>query len=193
MVSRVKLVVALGNPGSQYTSTRHNAGVWLLDRLLSQFSLGLEKTKICKALCASVCMDNQDIRFLFPQSFMNNSGQEVGKFMRYFNIHVDELLVLHDELDFVPGIVRLKKGGGCAGHNGLKSIKAHIGSADFVRIRIGIGHPGNSNEVSSYVLKKPSVSDRLSIDKALTVTEDIMPALLTGDLSNAMKQLNTNT
>ena len=190
-MSDLKLIVGLGNPGPSYTDTRHNAGIWLLQKIASSYGATFSGEKTCKADVASFSAYNCDFKLLIPKVYMNNNGAEIAKYMRYFKYEIDNLLVLHDELDFNPGVVRFKVGGGCAGHNGLKSIKSHLGSTNFARLRIGIGHPGHADQVSNYVLTKASKADRDAIERSLDDTLDKFPLVLQGHWQQFMQELHT--
>ncbi|MEE3003618.1 MAG: aminoacyl-tRNA hydrolase [Pseudomonadota bacterium] len=187
----IKLIVALGNPGSKYEATRHNAGIWFLSKIAERLNAKFTATSSCKAEIAEVCYEGRAMKLMRPLVYMNNNGQEISKYMRYFKLKPSQLLVIHDELDFLPGIIRFKLGGGCAGHNGLKSIKEHLGSTNFLRLRIGIGHPGTSAEVSEYVLSKPKPGERSNIDNAIDESMLLLDYLFTGDIQTFMQNLHT--
>ena len=148
-----RLIVGLGNPGADYSETRHNAGFWFCERLAAKLGVGLNRESRFHGLVGHSRGDSLFI--LLPQTFMNRSGQAVGALTRFYRITPAEMLVVHDELDIAPGELRVKFGGGLGGHNGLKDITAHLGTQDYWRLRIGIGHPGDRNEVVNYVLKPP--------------------------------------
>ena len=187
---RIDFIVALGNPGEKYQATRHNAGVWLLEVICRHYGGTWSPAPVGKGQVASVTIDGQAVKLYLPRVYMNVNGAEIAKYMRYFKIDASTMLVLHDELDFPPGMVRLKDGGGCAGHNGLKSIKAHVGTTDFLRLRIGIGHPGHADMVSDYVLAKPSLADHQHIMEACHTAETQVPAMVSGQLQAAMRFLH---
>lgn len=203
----IQLIVGLGNPGKDYAATRHNAGIWFIERLADAFSHGTfreEKKfqgiisnlrvsidKITDASTgAALGRRDVEIPMLIPTTFMNLSGFSVAAFAKFYKIPAEAILVAHDELDLPAGVIRLKKGGGHAGHNGLQNIIAQLGTPEFVRLRIGITRPKDSSEVANYVLKPPSKSDRelidLSIDKAIMT----LPLVLNGDFSQAMNRLH---
>lgn len=188
----LKLFVGLGNPGREYATTRHNAGFWLLDRVARARGVTLAREARFAALVARV---GSECWLLEPQTFMNRSGQSVGALARFYRIAPEEILVAHDELDLQPGDIRMKRGGGHAGHNGLKDIVGALGSADFWRLRIGIGHPRNGPnpdlQVVDYVLHRPSVDDQAGIDAAIGRALDVWPLLERGELERAMHQLHT--
>ena len=186
----IRLIVGLGNPGANYHSTRHNAGFWLLDEIARDFSASLNNDTRFHGETGKIRAAGKDIQLLKPSTFMNRSGQAVGALSRYFKIEPTQILVMHDELDLEPGDNRLKKSGGHGGHNGLRDIINHIGR-DFYRLRIGIGHPGDRNQVVNYVLKNPSSDDLGKIEDAMRRTLDIIPTLLQGHFEKAMQALHT--
>lgn len=186
----IRLVVGLGNPGSTYTVTRHNAGFWLVDRLATQLVWKFHpSTKFRGEICR---FEQANCWLLKPMTFMNRSGQAVAALAQFYKIPVEQILVAHDDLDFPAGVVRLKQGGGDGKHNGLKDIIAQLGSPQFIRLRLGIGHPGKGHDMSRYVLAHPSLDERLAIEQALDATLKVMSLILQGDLSKAMNQLHTN-
>ncbi len=160
----IKLIVGLGNPGQQYQNTRHNAGFWFVDELVSASNALWQNNKKYNAHIALVKIDRHDVVLLKPLTFMNKSGFSVAAYMRYHQLQIDEILVIHDELDFVPGVVKLKKNGGHAGHNGLRDIIAQVGANNFLRLRIGIGRPDGNVPVADYVLNVPSRDDQIKIE-----------------------------
>lgn len=186
--SAPRLIVGLGNPGAEYVDTRHNAGFWLVERLAQQLHVPLSREARFHGFAGHARA--QGIWFLEPQTFMNRSGQAVAALARFYRILPNEILVLHDELDLPPGALRLKFGGGLGGHNGLKDITAHLGTQDFWRLRIGIGHPGDRNEVVNFVLKPPRKEEQADIDAALDRAEVAWPQLAAGDWTAAMQKLN---
>jgi peptidyl-tRNA hydrolase, PTH1 family len=183
----IRLVVGLGNPGKEYERTRHNAGFWLVERFAQANGIALRKDPKFKAL---VGKNAAGAWFVLPQSFMNASGQPVQMLAGFFRIKPEEMLVVHDELDFAPGVARIKQGGGIAGHNGLKDISQRVASHDYWRLRIGIGHPGDKDVVADYVLHKPSVEDKAAIDQAIDRALQVMPELLGGDMQAAIQKLH---
>lgn len=182
-----RLIVGLGNPGPEYAETRHNAGFWLCERLAAKLGADLKRESRFHGLAGRT---RDQAWLLLPQTFMNRSGQAVTALARFYRIPPAEMLVLHDELDLAPGALRLKFGGGLSGHNGLKDIASHLGTQDFWRLRIGIGHPGDRNEVVNYVLKRPRVEEHELINAALERALDAWPALASGDYPAAMQKLN---
>ena len=188
----IQLIVGLGNIGQEYAQTRHNAGWWMLDELAATWGVSFREDKKYYAEVAKANTPQGEVWLMKPSTYMNKSGQAVSALANFFKIPVSDLLVLHDELDIPPGHVRLKKGGGNGGHNGLKDIQAKMGSADFWRVRLGIGHPGDRNLVSGFVLNKPSRDDREAIDDAIWRTRCEINDILSGDMEAAMRVLHSN-
>lgn len=188
MASPFKLIVGLGNPGSEYKETRHNAGFWLINMLCSSSSFALN-TKF-KAFICEQSINQQKVIFAQPQTFMNRSGDSVAAIMNFYKIQPNEILVAHDELALEPGVIRLKNGGGHAGHNGLKSIIVQCGSNEFARVRIGIGHPGAAELVANYVLRKAPASEHELIMNALQDFTRHSQALFKGDIDSIMNTLH---
>lgn len=192
MSTPVKLIVGLGNPGSQYANTRHNAGQDLVERLAAQHSTSLSSDSKFFGDSGRIFIGSRDVRLLVPTTFMNRSGQAVAALANFYRIEPEAILVVHDELDLPPGVARLKQGGGHGGHNGLRDIISALGNnKDFQRLRIGIGHPGNAKQVSGYVLKKASGDDAIGIDHSIDESIKVLPALLAGDLAGAMQELHS--
>ena len=184
-----RLIVGLGNPGPDYEETRHNAGFWFCTRLAEQVKAPLRHEARFHGLVGQI--PGPKLWLLLPQTFMNRSGQAVGALMRFHRITPAEMLVVHDELDIPPGQLRLKFGGGLGGHNGLKDITAHLGTQDYWRLRIGIGHPGDRNEVVNYVLKPPRREEQAEIDTAIARALDLMPLIEKGEWNAATQRANT--
>ena len=210
--SQLRLVVGLGNPGAEYAETRHNAGFWLCERLARELGVnpGSESrfhglAGVLRAGDGALCAEGavfpggtragkaraQSLWFLLPQTFMNRCGLSVRALTQFYRIEPAEMLVMHDELDLPPGQMRLKFGGGLGGHNGLKDITAHMGTQDYWRLRIGIGHPGDRNEVIDYVLKPPCKEERGEIDAALDRALLAWPTLARGDFAAATQRINS--
>lgn len=187
----LKLIVGLGNPGRQYQRTRHNAGFWFLDRLVADRGASWNRESRFQGSVANIILAEQKILCLKPEAFMNRSGQAVGLFARYYKIMAEEVLVVHDELDFEPGMIKLKKGGGHAGHNGLRDIVAHLGSKDFYRLRIGIGRPPVGQKVSDYVLSEPSKTDMEEINNCIEPVYENMGLLIAGEFDKFMNCIHT--
>ncbi|TCP95764.1 peptidyl-tRNA hydrolase [Cricetibacter osteomyelitidis] len=190
-MSQIKLIVGLGNPGDKYADTRHNAGEWLIERLARKFNFSLAAENKFFGKTARTLINGQEVRFLVPTTFMNLSGKAVGTLAAFYRIKPEEILIAHDELDLPPGVAKLKQGGGHGGHNGLKDSIAQLGNnKNFYRLRIGIGHPGDKNLVSSYVLGKPSPIDWTLIDKALDEAVIGVETIFKDDITKAMNRLN---
>jgi PTH1 family peptidyl-tRNA hydrolase len=189
----IRLIVGLGNPGKEYERTRHNAGFWLVERFAVQSGVALRKDGKYQALVGRLgtAGGTAGAWLVMPQSFMNASGRAVQMLAGFFKIAPAEILVVHDELDFEPGTAKMKQGGGIAGHNGLKDISQRLGSHDYWRLRLGIGHPGDRAGVSDYVLGKPSADDRADIDEAIARSIEVLPLCLAGDLQGAMQKLHS--
>jgi PTH1 family peptidyl-tRNA hydrolase len=192
----LRLIVGIGNPGSEYRATRHNAGAWFVERLAQAVGASLGMQAKFQALVGSVrANDGIDRRLALPQTFVNRSGQAVSALARFYRIAPAEILIAHDELDLKPGAVKLKEGGGSAGHNGLKDIAASLGTPAFWRLRIGIGHPRegalSEQEVADYVLHRPRLEEQQAIDDAIVRALAIWPSLEAGDTERAMHLLHT--
>jgi PTH1 family peptidyl-tRNA hydrolase len=185
----IRLVVGLGNPGKEYERTRHNAGFWLVERFASANGVALRKDAKFQALVGR--HEASGAWLLEPQSFMNASGRAVQMLAGFFKIKADEILVVHDELDFPPGVAKMKQGGGIAGHNGLKDISQRLGSHDYWRLRIGVGKPPVGAEGADYVLERPSAEEKAAIDSAIEKALAILPLCLSGDMQTAMHKLHT--
>ena len=188
----IKLLVGLGNPGPEYDATRHNAGFWFGDGAARALQASWAMDQSSQGLVARTAFQGQAVWLLEPQTFMNLSGKSVGALARFFKINPDEVLVVHDELDLPPGEAKLKFGGGHAGHNGLRDIHAQLGTGDYWRLRLGIGHPGLKTEVANWVLKKPPLDHRIAIDQCIDRGLTALPSLLAGDMSKAMLQIHTS-
>lgn len=188
----IKLFVGLGNPGTEYEATRHNAGFWWVDGLARDLGLHLSNDRAYHGLVARGSVRGQNVWLLEPQTYMNLSGKSVAALARFFKIKPEEILVVHDELDVPPGQAKLKFGGGHGGHNGLRDIHAQLGSADYWRLRIGIGHPGDKNEVADYVLRKPSPEHRTLIEECVARTLKAAPDLLAGEMTRATSTVHTH-
>lgn len=185
------VIAGLGNPGQKYAETRHNAGFWFLDRLANNCAVRLRPQSRLQSEIARVELHGRDCLLVRPTTFMNHSGQAVRAVMDYYRTDAASLLVAYDELDLPPGIARLKQGGGHGGHNGMRDIFRHITDHDFLRLRIGIGHPGSKDAVTPYVLGRASAEQVLLVNKSITDALEVLPVLLGGDLPGAMKALHT--
>jgi PTH1 family peptidyl-tRNA hydrolase len=187
--SALKLVVGLGNPGAEYAETRHNAGFWFCERLADYLKTTFGKESRYHGWVANA--RDAGIWLLMPATFMNESGRAVQALAHFYRIEPSEMLVVHDELDLPPGRAQLRFGGGLGGHNGLKSLTAHLGTQDYWRLRVGIGHPGDRNEVVNYVLKPPRKEEREEIDATLDRALLAWPQLAKADFSAATQKINT--
>lgn len=184
----IKLIVGLGNPGDKYSATRHNAGFWFVDAVAAQHNC---KLVLDAKMFGAVGKLNQDTWLLKPTTFMNASGKAVAALANYYKITPAEILVVHDELDLPVGSAKLKFGGGHGGHNGLKDIHAALGTADYWRLRLGIGHPGDRNEVINYVLKAPTREENDALQDSIHAACSVVDLMLQGDFENAMLKLHT--
>lgn len=187
----LKLFVGLGNPGPQYQDTRHNAGFWWIDALARELKLHLVPERSYWGFMARTQLHGRPIWLLQPQTFMNLSGKSVAALARFFKIEPNQILVAHDELDFAPGVIKLKKGGSHGGHNGLRDIHAQLGSSDYWRLRIGIGHPGVKAEVIHWVLKTPAPDQQRLIEDSIITSMQAWPHLASGDMDKAMQHIHT--
>lgn len=183
------MIVGLGNPGAEYERTRHNAGFWLVEAVAAQQRKTFKSESKFNAQSCQVNLNGQAVWLLKPQSFMNRSGLCVAAFAKYYKLDIGGILVAHDELDLEPGVVRLKRGGGHGGHNGLRDVVAHIGG-DFARLRVGIGHPGSADQVVDYVLHAPGANDFEAITAAITRVLAEMPRIVSGEIDQVMNVLN---
>ena len=188
MLSAIRLIVGLANPGKEYAETRHNAGAWFVERLCEIYRETLRPEKKLFGLAGRIQFDGYDCRLLIPTTFMNDSGKAVASALNYYELDTSELLIAHDELDLMPGDIRLKFAGGHGGHNGLRDIFKPIG-AEFLRLRIGIGKPPQKG--IEHVLGNPGKTEREQIDQAITTAVGVLPDLLSGKINQAMKILNT--
>lgn len=191
-MTAIKLIVGLGNPGSEYRGTRHNAGADFAAELARQCGANLQPESKFFGLCGRATLVGHDVRLLIPTTFMNRSGQSVAALAGFFKIAPESILVAHDELDIPPGTARFKQGGGHGGHNGLRDIIPALGNnKNFYRLRIGIGHPGHASKVTGYVLGSPSQVDRTRIDACIDEAIAALPLLLNGDSTKAMTRLHS--
>ncbi|HEY7776495.1 MAG TPA: aminoacyl-tRNA hydrolase [Kineobactrum sp.] len=192
MTTSISLIVGLGNPGSDYRGTRHNAGADFVIELARLHGASLQAESRFSGLTARIQSGGHDLRLLIPTTFMNRSGQAVAAMAVFFKIAPEQILVAHDELDLPPGTARFKRGGGHGGHNGLRDIVSCLGnSREFARLRIGIGHPGHASRVTGYVLGKPQAAEREQIDASIDAAIAALPLLLAGDDTKAMTQLHS--
>ena len=186
----IRLLVGLGNPGPEYEATRHNAGFWFVDEVARKLGATLVPERGYFGLVARVNRPEGPIWLLEPMTFMNLSGKSVAALARFFKISPNEILVAHDELDVMPGNAKMKIGGGHGGHNGLKDINAQLGSADYWRLRLGIGHPGVKAEVVDYVLRKPPAEQREAIEKSIAQSLGALDLLLAGEMDKALMKVH---
>jgi PTH1 family peptidyl-tRNA hydrolase len=192
MSEPIKLIVGLGNPGREYEATRHNAGFWWVDELVRKHSANFRADSKFHGLVARAALHGHEVHLLKPQTFMNVSGRAVGAVAQFYKIEPAQILVVHDELDLPPGGAKLKLGGGPGGHNGLKDIIAHLGTRDFWRLRVGIGHPGERAEVVNYVLNVPRKEEQVLIDEAMQRAQDVAALIIEGKMEAAMLKLHSN-
>lgn len=191
MSARIDMIVGLGNPGSEYADTRHNAGFWFLDEVIRKYGGNFKSEKKFHGEVARTTIDGQQIWLLKPDTFMNLSGQAVLALMQFYKIELQNILVVHDDLDLPAGDARLKSGGGHGGHNGLRDIISRCGGNGFQRLRLGIGHPGHKEKVTGHVLKKASSDDRIAIENAIDSALQVLPQCISGDMQKAMQALHT--
>lgn len=191
-MSAIKLVVGLGNPGTEYRGTRHNAGADFVEELARKCGATLQDEAKFFGLTGRITLDGHDLRLLVPTTFMNRSGKSVAAMASFYKIAPEEMLVAHDELDIPAGAARFKQGGGHGGHNGLRDIVPALGNnKNFYRLRVGIGHPGHASKVTGYVLGKPGAEDRIRIDASIDEAIAALPLLLAGDDTKAMTRLHS--
>ena len=186
----IQLIVGLGNPGTEYQLTRHNAGSWLVEAVADRYQQTLRLENKFLGLVTRVNLDNNCCYLLIPTTYMNLSGQAIHAISNYYKIPPRAILVVHDDVDFPPGSVRFKQGGGHGGHNGLRNIIAQLGDNNFMRLRIGIGHPGSREQVLNYVLGRPSQHDQQAIDGAIDDAISVLPDIIAGDAQRAMQFLH---
>ncbi|GGP25887.1 aminoacyl-tRNA hydrolase [Silvimonas amylolytica] len=191
-MSTIKLIVGLGNPGAEYAATRHNAGFWFIDELARESGTTLRHDSKFHGLAGKARLHGEEVWLLQPQTFMNRSGLSVVALAQFYKILPDQILVVHDEMDIPAGQVKLKQGGGNGGHNGLKDIQSHLSTPNFWRLRLGVGHPGDRNEVVSFVLKPPRREEQELIDAAMLRAQNLLPRMLKGEMNIAMQQLHTD-
>ena len=193
MSGAIRLIVGLGNPGEKYKGTRHNAGQEFVQKLAVQLKFNELKPDLKLFSKASRISDSdEDLHLIIPETFMNESGRSVSAYSRFFKINPKEILVVHDDLDIAAGVARFKIGGGHGGHNGLRDIICSLGkNTGFYRLRIGIGHPGSADKVTSYVLSRPSDQDKQNINLAINEAMSLIPILLEGNITLAMSKLHS--
>lgn len=190
-MSGIQLIVGLGNPGAQYETTRHNAGFWWVEQIASEYGIRFTSEAKFFGSAGRLKAPGHEAWLLKPATFMNGSGRAVAALANFYKIPPSAILVVHDELDLEPGTVRLKQGGGHGGHNGLKDIVSALGTPEFWRLRLGIGHPGERNEVVNFVLHPPTREESLLITDAMHSATAVLALLLTGQFEAAMLKLHT--
>jgi PTH1 family peptidyl-tRNA hydrolase len=191
-MAAIRLIAGLGNPGERYQRTRHNVGAECVAELAGRFGIALNAEPRFKGCLGRGTMLGHDVRLLVPTTFMNLSGESVGTVARFYKLAPEEILIAYDEMAFAPGVVRLRAGGGDNGHNGIRSIIACLGNAsDFLRLRIGVGHPGDRAQVVAYLTQvRMPETERIEIGRACQLSETVLAALLAGDLQKAMNRLH---
>jgi PTH1 family peptidyl-tRNA hydrolase len=187
----IHAIVGLGNPGAKYSETRHNAGFWFVDALAYAQSVRFSTDRKFHGEVARISVHGNEIWLLKPETFMNRSGIAVQSLLSFYKLKPENLLVAHDEIDLDVGAVKLKSGGGHGGHNGLRDIVSHLGTKDFQRLRLGVGHPGSKEQVADYVLHRASVDEHRLIDEAVTAALEVVPLLAEGAWEQAMQQLHS--
>ena len=192
MSAAIKLLVGLGNPGAEYAPTRHNAGAWLVERLCDTEGLKLKAESKFQGHSGALNIGSQRLHLLIPSTYMNHSGQAVRAISQFYKIKPEEICIAHDELDLPAGSVKIKLNGGHGGHNGLRDIIKHLGTQNFARIRLGIGHPGHRDKVHDYVLHRPGKVDANRIDESIDEALAQLTLLTAGNIQKAMLQLHTN-
>ncbi len=190
MSDTVSVIAGLGNPDERYARTLHNAGFWCVDELAKRAGVGFKYEKRFDADVCKVTIHGAEIWLMKPQSYMNLSGQPVRALLDYYRVPLEQLLVVHDEIDLPPGTVRLKQGGGHGGHNGVRDVIKHCGK-DFMRLRVGVGHPGDKDKVTGYVLRRPGGTVDPLLQRSVDEGADIIPVLIDKGLNEAMKELHT--
>lgn len=193
MPSSIQLIVGLGNPGPNYSGTRHNVGVWFVNALAEHCGAQWHSETKFHGLHTQIQLGLARCRLLVPMTFMNHSGRSVQAISHFYKIDPHQILVVHDELDFDPGLVRLKVGGGHGGHNGLRDIQQQLQTGDFQRVRLGIGHPGHKSKVSAYVLSSPPTKERECIEVSIATVMDVLPDILSGDFERAQQRLHQDS
>ncbi len=193
MSDSVQLIAGLGNPGDGYRDTRHNAGFWFVDAVARRYAGALRADRRVHGDVGQVLVGAHRLHLIKPMTFMNRSGMAVAALARFYKIPAEQILVVHDELDLPAGVARLKFGGGHGGHNGLRSLISQLGTRDFRRLRLGIGHPGPGNDVVGYVLRRPAATDMQAIAQSIDAALALLPMVLDGDIDKAMQRLHTPT
>lgn len=190
MATGIRVIAGLGNPGARYQDTRHNAGFWFVERVAAAHGVAFRSAPRVFGEVAELRLGLEQVRLLKPATFMNESGRSLGAFARYYSLPAEAVLVAHDEIDLSPGTVRLKRGGGHGGHNGLRDIVSQLGAASFARLRIGVGHPGHKEQVIGYVLSRPGAQERTLIDGAIERAADRFDDMIGKGLEQVMNALH---
>ena len=190
MGASYQLLIGLGNPGARYEATRHNAGVWLLERVARRYASGFRSLARCFGSIADADIEGTRVRLFRPDTFMNHSGRAVAAVAGFYKVPVERILIAHDEIDLPAGTVRLKRGGGHGGHNGLRDVVPCLGGAGFSRIRIGVGHPGSRERVIGHVLERPPPAEGVAIDEAIERVVEDVERIVGGDLEGVMNTLH---
>lgn len=191
-MTRLSIIAGLGNPEDKYERTLHNAGFWFVDAVARKYGGEFRLEKRFDAEACRVTIGGEDVWLVKPQSYMNRSGQPLRALLDYYRLDPRHMLVAHDEIDLPPDTIRFKQGGGHGGHNGIRDVIAHCGS-DFMRLRIGIGHPGEKDQVTGYVLKRGPAEVEAAVEKNIEAALDVLPVLMDEGLNAAMKQLHTKS
>ena len=187
----IQLIAGLGNPGNEYEKTRHNAGYWFIDQLVSRYNVTLKNESKFLGEVGRVTLSSQSVWLIKPGAFMNRSGQSIAALARFYKIPPEQILLVHDELDLSPGVVKLKQGGGHGGHNGLRDSIAQLASKNFYRLRLGIGHPGSKEQVEGFVLGKTPQAEKELIEFAIDKSMDSLDLIVQGDMQKAMNQIHS--
>ena len=190
-MNKIKMIVGLGNIGKEYEKTRHNVGEWFISKIANDKGGNFSLNSKLNSQISKVNIANNNVLLVFPTTYMNNSGISVSKVANFYKINPNEILVVHDELDINYGSIRLKKGGGHGGHNGLRSIHQHLGTNDYLRLRIGISHPGHKNKVSNYVLSTPSIEQKKQIEESIDNAICFLDDIICYELESVMQRLHT--
>ena len=190
MGASYQLLIGLGNPGARYEATRHNAGAWLIERVARRYASGFKSSPRCFGAVADAKVGGTRVRLFRPDTFMNHSGRAVAAVAGFYKVPAERILIAHDEIDLPAGTVRLKRGGGHGGHNGLRDVVPCLGGAGFSRIRIGVGHPGSRERVIGHVLDRPPPAERAAIDQAIERVMEDVERIVGGDLEGVMNTLH---
>ena len=188
--NNIQIIAGLGNPGNEYEKTRHNAGFWFIDQLVSKYNITLKNESKYSAQLGRLNTASGSVWLIKPSTFMNRSGQAIARLARFYKIQPEQILIVHDDLDLSPGVVKLKQGGGHGGHNGLRDSIAQLADKNFYRLRLGIGHPGSKEQVVGFVLGKTPQSEKILIESAIDKSIDSIELILQGEMQKAMNQLH---